>query len=77
MTRIAVVAGITALFGSSSVLGQEPNRVHDLKASPSTTHIFFFDASLEPVLRIESGDVVLFSFEHNVGDARKGKDRQE
>ena len=58
MTRIAVVAGLTALFGFSSVLGQEPNRVHDLKASPSTTHIFFFDASLEPVLRIESGDVV-------------------
>ena len=58
MTRIAVVAGLIALFGVSSVVGQEPNRVHDLKASPSTTHIFFFDASLEPVLRIESGDVV-------------------
>ena len=58
MRRIVVVAGLTALLGFSSVLGQEPNRVHDLKASPSTTHIFFFDASLEPVLRIESGDVV-------------------
>ena len=32
--------------------------VHELNASPSTTHISFFDASLEPVLRIESGDVV-------------------
>ncbi len=32
--------------------------VHELQASPSTTHISFFDASLEPVLRIESGDVV-------------------
>ena len=32
--------------------------VHELKASPSTTHISFFDASLEPVLRIESGDAV-------------------
>ena len=58
MTRIAVVAGLIALFGFSSVVGQEPNRVHDLKASPSTTHISFFDATLEPVLRIESGDVV-------------------
>ena len=58
MRRIVVVAGLTALLGFSSVLGQEPNRVHDLKASPSTTHIFFIDASLEPVLRIESGDVV-------------------
>ena len=56
--RIAVVVGLTILFGVSSVFGQEPARVHDLKASPSTTHIFFFDASLAPVLRIESGDVV-------------------
>ena len=56
--RIAVVVGLTTLFGVSSMFGQEPAKVHDLKASPSTTHIFFFDASLAPVLRIESGDVV-------------------
>ena len=42
----------------SSVFAQQPYSVHELKASPSTTHIFFFDASLAPVLRIESGDVV-------------------
>ena len=58
MTRTMVVTGLTVLFVVSSVLAQQPSRVHELKASPSTTHIFFFDASLEPVLRIESGDVV-------------------
>ena len=56
--RIAVVVGLITLLGVSSVNGQEPATVHDLKASPSTTHIFFFDASLEPVLHIESGDIV-------------------
>lgn len=58
MRRIAVLAGLTVLFASSFAMGQESNRVHDLRASPSTTHIFFFDASLEPVLQIASGDIV-------------------
>jgi acetamidase/formamidase len=58
MTRTTVVAGLTVLFAISSACAQEPRTVHELKASPSTTHISFFDASLEPVLRIESGDVV-------------------
>ena len=58
MTRTTVVAGLTVLCVVSSVFAQAPGRVHELKASPSTTHISFFDASLAPVLRIESGDVV-------------------
>ena len=58
MTRTMVVAGLTVLCAVSSVPAQQPGRVHELKASPSTTHIFFFAASLAPVLRIESGDVV-------------------
>ena len=37
---------------------QERGRVHELDASAETTHIFFFDATLDPVLRIESGDFV-------------------
>lgn len=57
MTRTMTVAGLTALC-VSSLLAQQPGTVHELKASPSTTHIFFFDASLPPVLRIASGDVV-------------------
>ena len=33
-------------------------KVHELKASPSTVHRGFFDASLKPVLTIDSGDIV-------------------
>ena len=58
MTRTTVVAELTVLFAITSACAQQPRTVHELKASPSTTHISFFDASLEPVLWIESGDVV-------------------
>ena len=58
MTRTIVVVGLTVLWIVSPVSAQQPPRVHELNASPSTTHIFFFDASLEPVLRVDSGDVV-------------------
>lgn len=37
---------------------QEEMTVHELKATAETTHISFFDASLEPVLSINSGDFV-------------------
>jgi acetamidase/formamidase len=33
-------------------------KIHELKASPSTVHRGFFDASLKPVLTIDSGDIV-------------------
>src|SRR5467141_3117183 len=33
-------------------------KIHELKASPTTVHRGFFDASLKPVLTIDSGDVV-------------------
>ncbi len=61
MKRIALFSLAGVLFvGCNDVRQQVDDEVvvHELKASPSTTHIFFFDASLEPVLRIESGDVV-------------------
>jgi len=57
MTRTAVVAG-TMLVAATSAFAQPAGTVHQLSASPSTTHIFFFDAALAPVLRIKSGDVV-------------------
>jgi acetamidase/formamidase len=48
--------------GASVVLAAAPARseekVHELKASPTTVHRGFFDASLKPVLTIDSGDVV-------------------
>ena len=58
MKRKIVVAGLIVFLAVTSARAQQPGRVHELNASPSTTHISFFDASLEPVLRIESGDVV-------------------
>jgi len=57
MNRISVFAAVV-LLNVSCVSAQQSGSVHELKASPETTHIFFFDASLEPVLRIESGDFV-------------------
>ena len=57
MTRTVVVAG-TVLVAAASAFAQSAGTVHQLSASPSTTHIFFFDAALAPVLRIKSGDVV-------------------
>src|ERR1700759_1546468 len=54
-----------ALFfavGASVVLAAAPARseekVHELKASPTPVHRGFFDASLKPVLTIDSGDIV-------------------
>jgi acetamidase/formamidase len=58
MTRTILVVGLVVLCVVSPVAAQPPPRVHELNASPSTTHIFFFDAALEPVLRVDSGDVV-------------------
>src|SRR6266566_5205648 len=37
---------------------QNPAAVYDLKATPNNVHRGFFDASLKPVLRIDSGSVV-------------------
>jgi len=51
-TRIALL--LSSLAGTA--LG-EP-RIHVLEPSPKTVHISFFDASLAPVLRVDSGDVV-------------------
>ncbi|PYR35058.1 MAG: acetamidase [Acidobacteria bacterium] len=38
--------------------GEPKAAVHDLKASQATVHRGFFDASLKPVLTIDSGDIV-------------------
>ena len=43
---------------SSSLFAQTAPTIHELKASPQTVHRGFFDASLKPVLTINSGDVV-------------------
>src|SRR5216117_1772759 len=43
---------------ASTLIAQGSPKVHDLKASPQTVHRGFFDASLKPVLTIDSGDIV-------------------
>jgi acetamidase/formamidase len=40
------------------VCAQGAPKIHELKASPTTVHRGFFDASLKPVLTIGSGDIV-------------------
>ena len=44
------------VFGTAATQGAE--RIHDLKPTASTVHRGFFDATLKPVLTIDSGDVV-------------------
>jgi acetamidase/formamidase len=39
-------------------MAQGSPKVHDLKPAPDTVHRGFFDASLKPVLTIDSGDLV-------------------
>ncbi len=57
--RIACVALCAELlFAPGNVRAQSSPKVHELKASPATVHRGFFDASLKPVLTIDSGDVV-------------------
>jgi acetamidase/formamidase len=49
---------LAACLFAASASAQETGRTHDLKASPATVHRGFFDASLKPVLTVDSGDVV-------------------
>ena len=55
-TKVVVLCmGAVALFATAAPAEE---KVHELRASPSTVHRGFFDASLKPVLTIDSGDVV-------------------
>jgi acetamidase/formamidase len=57
--RITYAAiGVALLCVVGTVRAQSSPKVHELKASPATVHRGFFDASLKPVLTIDSGDVV-------------------
>src|SRR4029077_5019563 len=51
------LAASTALLVAAAPARSE-EKVHELKASPTTVHRGFFDAALKPVLTIDSGDVV-------------------
>jgi acetamidase/formamidase len=51
-----VLLGVLVL--PSIAMSQGSPVVHELKASPTTVHRGFFDATLKPVLTINSGDIV-------------------
>src|SRR5262250_3727513 len=53
---ISICLGMLVIGAAVGAQAQE--KVHELKASPTTVHRGFFDASLKPVLTIDSGDVV-------------------
>ena len=56
------VTGVVACIGlfvlPSDVTAPGSPQIDELKASPATVHRGFFDASLKPVLTIDSGDIV-------------------
>jgi acetamidase/formamidase len=56
LTALPLCVILIAGGAAATVQGQE--KVHELRASPATVHRGFFDASLTPVLTIDSGDVV-------------------
>ena len=57
--RITLMVACIGLFALPSIArAQGSSKIHELKASPATVHRGFFDASLKPVLTIDSGDIV-------------------
>jgi hypothetical protein len=53
--------GLSVFFSAfvifAAAQAQCEEKIHELKASPTTVHRGFFDASLKPVLTIDSGDI--------------------
>src|ERR1700722_14710661 len=49
---------LSVVFMLAAAKAQSEEKIHELKASPTTVHRGFFDAALKPVLTIDSGDVV-------------------
>jgi acetamidase/formamidase len=56
LTHIMPFVALMLLPGFARAQGSA--NIHELKASPATVHRGFFDASLKPVLTIDSGDIV-------------------
>ncbi len=53
-----IVSLLSVVLLPAAVGAQSAPKTYDLKASPTTVHRGFFDASLKPVLTIDSGDIV-------------------
>src|ERR1700746_570026 len=59
LTLIArLLAGGALLMGAACAPALAQQKIHELRASPTTVHRWFFDAALKPVLTIDSGDIV-------------------
>jgi acetamidase/formamidase len=58
MRAMQIASHVCLLALPAIASAQGAPKTHELKASPATVHRGFFDASLKPVLTIESGDVV-------------------
>src|SRR5882672_224350 len=58
MRVVALAACVLLVWLPSDATAQSSPKIHELKASPATVHRGFFDASLKPVLTIDSGDIV-------------------
>jgi acetamidase/formamidase len=58
MRRQAFVLCLGAAVIGASAQVQGADRIYELKPSASTVHRGFFDASLKPVLTIDTGDIV-------------------
>src|SRR5436309_13824715 len=59
MRRVSTAAACLGLLvPTSPAVAQGAPTIHELKSSPATVHRACFDASLKPVLTINSGDVV-------------------
>lgn len=57
--RIRTIVAIVSLLAlPAAAAAQGSPTIHELRASPGTVHRGFFDASLKPVLTIDSGDIV-------------------
>jgi len=57
MTRSCVRIAVAAFALGTSIAAQAP-RVHDLPLAPSSVHWGYYDAKVQPVLRVASGDRV-------------------
>src|SRR5258707_14783798 len=58
MRSITLAICVAAIAAGATVTAQCEEKIHELRASPTTVHRGFFDASLKPVLTIDSGDTV-------------------
>ena len=58
MKSLGLTICVSAAVIFAATTAQCEEKIHELRASPTTVHRGFFDASLKPVLTIDSGDIV-------------------